>query len=145
MRNTKRMIMRFNTILCWSIKIRKRIKESKWFHTSFVKLQIFWFIYNFRWFHFQKFLTFQEIFASANQSVFWKFTFINRLTVYELLNLESCFYLRHYSAKIFTRELNNCFQSIFISLDNLSNCSRFLTFNSLICCFFLFDSKLLFI
>ena len=130
------MMTRLNTNLCWSIKIRKRIKESKWFHTSFVKLQIFWFICNSRWFHLQRFSTFQEIFASANQSVFWKFTSTNRLTVYELLNLENCSCLRHYFAKIFTSELNNCFQLIFTSLNSFSNCSRFLTFNSLICCFF---------
>ena len=136
MRSTKRMMTRLDTTLCWNIKIRKRIKESKWFHTSFVKLQIFWFICNSRWFHLQRFLIFQEIFASANQSVFWKFIFINWLIAYELLNFENYFCFQHYSAKIFTSELNNCFQLIFISFDSFSNYSRFLTFSSFICCFF---------
>ena len=145
MRSTKKMMTRFNTTLCWSIKIRKRIKESKWFHTSFVELQIFWFICNSRWFHLQRFSAFQEIFAFANQFIFWKFIFTNRLIVHELLNFKNCSCLRHYFAKIFINELNNCFQSVFTSLNNLSNCFRFLTFNSFICCSFLFDSKLFFI
>ena len=57
------------------------------------------------------------------------------MIAHELLNLENCSCRRHYFAKIFTSELNNCFQSVFTSLNSFSNYFQFLTFNSFICCF----------